>query len=133
MCSILDVQAAWSARLCSGPSGSRRNCPVVSEVGGSKPTGTNSSEVMTWTVLDPPDLLHLSLSETRRATQSGRPCGLKRRTSWGHPHASATLPAHTLAVSSSGTSTMANPPRNSLVSTYGPSEISMLPLVGSAL
>lgn len=42
--------------------------------------------------------------------------GLKRRTSWGQPHASATLPAHILAVSSSATSTSANPPRNSLVS-----------------
>ena len=46
-----------------------------------------------------------------------RGCGLKRRTSWGQPQASAILPAQTLAASSSGTSTTANPPRNSLVST----------------
>src|SRR4051794_9171687 len=49
--------------------------------------------------------------------------GLKRRTSWGQPQASATLPAQNLAVSSSGTLTRAKPPRNSLVSTYGPSVI----------
>ena len=62
-----------------------------------------------------------------------RGCGLKRRTSWGQPHASAILPAHILAASSSATSTMANPPRNSLVSTYGPSVIITAPLVASAL
>ncbi len=44
-------------------------------------------------------------------------CDPKRRTSWGQPHASAILPAHIFAASSSGTSTTANPPRNSLVST----------------
>ena len=42
---------------------------------------------------------------------------LKRRTSCGQPHASATLPAHILAASSSATSTTAKPPKNSLVST----------------
>lgn len=46
-----------------------------------------------------------------------RGCGLKRRTSWGQPHACAILPAHILAASSSATSTTANPPRNCLVST----------------
>jgi hypothetical protein len=35
---------------------------VASEVGGSKPTGTNSSEVMTGTVLNSPNLLHSSSS-----------------------------------------------------------------------
>src|SRR5262245_1725572 len=50
------------------------------------------------------------------------PCrGLNRRTSWGQPHASAILPAHILAASSSATSTTVSPPRNSLVSTKGPS------------
>src|SRR5512144_2259535 len=52
MCSMLDIQAAWSAWLCWGPSGSRRNWPVVSDVGGVKPTGTNTSAVMIATVLD---------------------------------------------------------------------------------
>ena len=42
--------------------------------------------------------------------------GLNGRTSWGQPHASATLPAHTLAAASSATSTMVRPPRYSLVS-----------------
>jgi hypothetical protein len=46
MCSMLDIHAAWSARLCCGPSGSRRNWLVANEVGASKSTGTNSSEVM---------------------------------------------------------------------------------------
>ena len=54
---------------------------------------------------------------TSRWSHSIRGCGLKRRTSWGQPHASAILPAHILAASSSATSTTANPPRNSLVST----------------
>ena len=44
-------------------------------------------------------------------------CGLNRRTSWGQPQASAILPAHILAASSSATSTTVRPPRNSLVST----------------
>ena len=51
----------------------------------------------------------------RFSPQLGR--GLKRRTSWGQPHASAILPAHILAASSSATSTTVSPPRNSLVST----------------
>src|SRR5829696_8301728 len=55
---MLDIQAAWSAGLCCGPSGSRWNWLVASEVGGSKPTGTNPSTVMTGTVLGLPDLLH---------------------------------------------------------------------------
>ena len=38
-----------------------------------------------------------------------------------------------LAASSSATSTMVSPPRNSLVSTYGPSVITKVPLVVSAL
>src|SRR5262249_26896235 len=50
MCSMLDAHAARSASLCCGPNGSRRNSLVASEVGGSKPTGTNSSEAMTRTV-----------------------------------------------------------------------------------
>jgi hypothetical protein len=58
MCSMLDIQAAWSARLCCGPSGSRWNWLVASDVGGSKPTGTNPPAVMTGTVLGLPDLLH---------------------------------------------------------------------------
>lgn len=41
----------------------------------------------------------------------------KRRTSCGQPQPSATLAAHILAVSSSGTRTTQKPPRNSLVST----------------
>src|SRR3954452_21988513 len=51
MCSMLDVHAAWSARLCCGPSGSRRKLSVTSDVGGSKPAGTNSSAVMTATLV----------------------------------------------------------------------------------
>ena len=43
------------------------------------------------------------------------------------------FPAHIVAASSSGTSTTVNPPRNCLVSTYGPSVISKVPLVASAL
>lgn len=44
MCSMLDIHAAWSATLCCGPSGSRRNRLVTSDVGGSNPSGTNASE-----------------------------------------------------------------------------------------
>ena len=51
------------------------------------------------------------------ATHSIRGCGANRRTSCGQPQASAILPAHMVAASSSATSTTANPPRNSLVST----------------
>ena len=50
-------------------------------------------------------------------TLTGLQDGPKRRTSCGQPQASAILPAHILAVSSSATSTTVNPPRNSLVST----------------
>ena len=57
----------------------------------------------------------------------------KRRTSCGHPQATAILPAHILAASSSSRSRTANPPRNSLVSTKGPSVITTLPEVASAL
>src|SRR5687767_1416596 len=53
---MLDVQAAWSASLCCGPSGSSRNSSVTSEVGGSKSARTKSSEVMTGTVLRSVDL-----------------------------------------------------------------------------
>ncbi len=63
----------------------------------------------------------------------GSGCGLNRRTSWGQPHASAILPAHILAASSSATSTTVSPPRNSLVSTKGPSVNVNVPLVASAL
>src|SRR3954452_11649781 len=68
----------------------------------------------------------------QRAGGGGCGCGLNLRTSWGQPHASATLAAHIVAVSSSGTSTSAKPPSHSLVSTYGPSLITVVPVVGSA-
>src|SRR5262249_13002978 len=55
------------------------------------------------------------------------------RTSWGQPHASASLPAHILAASSLATSTTVSPPSHSLVSAYGPSVNSNVPLVASAL
>ena len=58
---------------------------------------------------------------------------LKRRTSCGQPHPSATLPAHERADSSSGTSTMVSPPSHSLVSAKGPSVKTNSPLVASAL
>src|SRR3954454_9025901 len=60
MCSMLDIQAAWSASLCCGPSGSRWNSWVANEVGGSNSTGTKSSEVMTRTVSGSPGMLHPS-------------------------------------------------------------------------
>lgn len=41
MCSMLEVHAARSASLWLGPSGSRRKSAVTSDVGGSKPSGTN--------------------------------------------------------------------------------------------
>jgi hypothetical protein len=47
---MLDDQAAWSASLCCGPRGSRRNRSVTSETGGWTPTGTNRSAVMAGTV-----------------------------------------------------------------------------------
>jgi hypothetical protein len=61
-------------------------------------------------------LAHLSDDESR-PRHWVRSCGLNRRTSWGQPHASAILPAHILAASSSATSTTVSPPRNSLDST----------------
>src|SRR3954463_4669476 len=68
----------------------------------------------------------------RRQRAGGGGCGLNLRTSWGQPHASAPLPAHIGAFSSSGPPTSATPPSHSLVSTYGPSLITVVPLVGSA-
>ena len=70
MCSMLDVQAAWSARLCCGPRGWRWNWLVASEVGGSKPTGTNTSAVMTGTVRGSPDLLHSAFLSAACGTAS---------------------------------------------------------------
>src|SRR4051794_32378754 len=49
-CSMLEVQAAWSASLCCGPSGSRRSSSVTSEVGATKSAGTKSSVLMAGTV-----------------------------------------------------------------------------------
>src|SRR5579859_4114574 len=59
-------------------------------------------------------------------------CG-KRCTSCGQPTATAILPAQFRASASSGTSTTANPPRCSLVSTNGPSVKMGEPLLGSTL
>ena len=42
MWSMLDVQAAWSRSLCSGPSGSKRKPPNIISVGTVKSVGTNS-------------------------------------------------------------------------------------------
>src|SRR3954464_11737522 len=58
---------------------------------------------------------------------------LNRRTSCGQRHATATFAPHNRAASSSATSTTAKPPSCSLVSAYGPSMISGVPLDGSTL
>src|SRR3954453_8261669 len=58
---------------------------------------------------------------------------LNRRTSCGQRHATATFAAHKRAASSSATSTTAKPPSCSLVSAYGPSMISGVPLDGPTL
>src|SRR4029079_9565892 len=72
MCSMLDIQAAWSAWLCCGPSGSRWNWSVVSEVGGSKPTGTNSCAVMSGTVVEWQVLAHSTSFSNSRFMQGPR-------------------------------------------------------------
>src|SRR5690606_37252081 len=50
MCSMLDIHAAWSASLCCGPNGSRRNGSVTRYVGGLKPGGTKVFEAMARTL-----------------------------------------------------------------------------------
>src|SRR4051812_11548416 len=45
MCSMLLVHAPWSATLCSGPSGTRRNAGAVSPSGTAKPAGTKATRV----------------------------------------------------------------------------------------
>src|SRR3954464_3881200 len=45
MCAMLDVHAAWSDALCSGPSGTRCSSGSSSSRGGSNSSGTNGSAV----------------------------------------------------------------------------------------
>src|SRR3954454_17807796 len=91
MCSMLDIQAAWSASLCCGPSGSSRNWPVTSEVGGTKSTGTNASEVMPATVVRWPDLLHPT-SSGLHAEDAGLARPLERGTVGRREQVAATRP-----------------------------------------
>ena len=61
---------------------------------------------------------HRQADLVHRSSLTGQALGayLMTRTSWGQPHPSATLPAHILAVSRSGTSMIVIPPRYSAVS-----------------
>jgi pimeloyl-ACP methyl ester carboxylesterase len=51
MWAMLDVHAAWSASLCCGPSGSKRNWSLARALGGSKPVGTKGGSATVRTVL----------------------------------------------------------------------------------
>ena len=118
--------AEWAANI---------DIPTPGELDGSEPIERTTGWIPTWDEWRahrwPPSL---RLTRDRGWSQSAWRCSPKRRTSWGRPHASATLPAHILAACvESATLTRANPPRNSLVSTYGQLVIIKVRLVVSAV
>ena len=99
--------------------GPHADLPRGARVAGARSASPSASPARARTAATPPRTGSASRAASptgSRSRPSGRRCYLISRTSCGHPHPSAILPAHIFAVSRSGTSTIVIPPRYSVVS-----------------